>query len=273
MKMNKYIETNKKRWDELAEVHFKGDFYDVESFIRGGISISDLEIKEIGREIQGQKLLHLQCHFGKDSLSWVRLGAQVTGVDFSPIAIELAHKLSQQTGLKATFIEADINNLKSTPLEPNSFDIVFTSHGAIYWLPDLDVWAENISLFLKDGGIFYIADSHPMGMIFDERCEKGFQIRYPYFHSEIPISSEEEGSYADETVEITNKVEYGWVHNLGYIINCLIKVGLIIDFIHEFPFISWKQFPFLEQKQDDWWYIPEDMPQLPLMFTLRAIKN
>ncbi len=270
--MKKYIETNRKRWDELAEIHYKGKFYNIEKFKEGGISISNLEINEVG-DVKGKKLLHLQCHFGKDTLSWARLGAQVTGIDFSGRAIELAKQLSKETGLGARFIHTDINEFDKTNLQPNSFDIVFTSHGAIYWLPDLERWGELISFFLKPGGFFYIADSHPTGNIFDDENEQDLIIRYPYFHQEKPLEFEEEGSYADEEAKLQNKIEYGWVHDLSYIVNSLINAGLRLEFIHEYPFVSWKMFPFLEEKEDGWWYLPERLQKIPLMFTLKARKD
>jgi len=198
--MKKYIEANKKKWNELADIHFKSKFYNIEEFLDGGISISDLEINEVG-DVKGKKLLHLQCHFGKDTLSWARLGAQVTGVDFSPRAIDLARQLSRDIGIDCAFIESDILELKKTPLESSRFDIVYTSHGSIYWIPDLERWAQLISHYLKPGGFFYIADFHPTGMLFDDECETDLKIRYPYFHGKFPLVFEEEGSYADDNFQ------------------------------------------------------------------------
>ncbi|MFW9902796.1 MAG: class I SAM-dependent methyltransferase [Candidatus Thorarchaeota archaeon] len=270
--MKEYINRNKKRWEELADLHFKSKFYNVENFKKGGISISELEINEVG-DVRGKKLLHLQCHFGKDTLSWARLGAQVTGIDFSSRAIELAQRLGTEIGIEATFIQSDIYELDGINLEPSSFDIVFTSNGAIYWLPDLNRWAQHISHFLKPNGFFYILDSHPMGNIFDDECEDDLIVRYPYFHLDKPLEFDEEGSYADEEAKITNTKEYGWVHDMGSIVNSLIKTELRIDFLHEYPFVAWKMFPFLEQKEDGWWYLPEKFQQIPLTFSLKATKD
>ncbi|MFX0051183.1 MAG: class I SAM-dependent methyltransferase [Candidatus Hodarchaeota archaeon] len=269
--MKKYIEANKKRWDELSEVHYKGKGYNVKEFIKGGISIGDIERHEVG-DVKGKKLLHLQCHFGKDTLSWARLGAIVTGVDFSSRAIELANQLKRETGLNAAFIQSEISKLEQSKLLPSSFDIVFTSHGAIYWLPDLQKWADLIFRYLKPGGFFYIADFHPMGSMFDDEHESDLVIRYPYFHSETPLDLDVEGSYAEPNAEIKYKKEYGWVHNLGYIINCLIKAGLHIDFVNEYPFVSWQMFPFLVEKEGGWWHLPDKFEKIPLMFTLKATK-
>lgn len=270
--MKEYVKTNRKRWDELADIHYTSEFYNVKEFKKGGISISNLEIKEVG-DVKGKKLLHLQCHFGKDTLSWARLGAEVTGVDFSSRAIELAQQLSSEIGVEAAFVHSDIDKLDKSVLEPGSFDIIYTSHGAIYWLPDLKEWARIISYFLKPNGVFYIADSHPTGNIFDDECENDLIVRYPYFHEEKPLEFDYDGSYASEEAKLQNKKEYGWVHNIGYIVNSLIEAGLCIEFIHEYPFVSWKLFPFLEEKEVGWWYLPEKFPKLPLTFTLKAKKD
>ncbi|MHA1974055.1 MAG: class I SAM-dependent methyltransferase [Candidatus Hodarchaeales archaeon] len=270
--MKKYIEANKKRWDELANLHYEGKFYNVEEFKKEGISISKLELNEIGN-VKGKNILHLQCHFGKDTLSLSRLGAKATGVDFSDRAIELAKQLNQEIGLDAQFIQSDIYELKKTSLEPESFDIVFTSHGAIYWLPDLQKWAELITYYLKPGGFFYIADTHPTSSIFDDECPDDLKVRYPYFHHDKPLEFDFEYSYAQGEVKLENTKEYGWNHNLGYIINCLIEAGLTIDFIHEYPFCSWKALPFLVEKEDGWWYMPEKFPEIPMTLTIKATKR
>jgi SAM-dependent methyltransferase len=269
--MKKYFKANQERWDELADHHFTGDFYNVKKFKLGGISITDLERKEVG-DVKGKKLLHLQCHFGKDTLSWARLGAVVTGVDFSLKAIKLAKQLNQEINENATFIHSNIFDLKKSDLTPSSFDIVYTSHGTIYWLNDLTKWAEIIAYYLKPGGFFYIADGHPTGSLCDEEDPKDLKIRYPYFYQEKPLKFEEEGSYADVQAPLKHKTEYGWVHDMGDIVNNLINAGLKIEFIHEYPFVSWKSLPFLEEKEDGWWYLPEKYPQLPLTLTIRARK-
>ena len=271
MNEKKYFETNLKRWNELVDINVKSKCYDLEGFKSGKTSLLSVELEEVG-DVNGKSLLHLQCHFGKDTLSWARLGAHVTGVDFSTRAIELAQQLSTEISIEATFIQSDIYELDQVSLEQNSFDIVFTSNGAIYWLPNLKKWAQLISSYLKPNGFFYILDSHPTGNIFDDECEDDLIVRYPYFHQTQPLEFDEEGSYADEGAKLANTKEYGWVHDMGSIVNSLIEAGLQIDFIHEFPFVAWKMLPFLEEKQDGWWYLPETYLQVPLTFSLKATK-
>ncbi|MHA2089995.1 MAG: class I SAM-dependent methyltransferase [Candidatus Kariarchaeaceae archaeon] len=269
---DEYIETNKKRWNELADIHITSEFYDVESFKAGKNSIGKIEQNEIG-DVTGKHLLHLQCHFGKDTLSWARMGATVTGVDFSDRAIHHAKILSEEIGLSANFIQSDIYKLRSTEIEPTSFDIVFTSHGTIYWLPDLKEWAKLIAYYLKPGGFFYIMDSHPTGHIFDDMAKENLIVKYSYFHDKKPMMFEEDGSYSDPNLKLQNKKEYGWQHSLSDIINALIGAGLHIEFLHEFPSLSWAMVPFMEERDDGLFYLPDNFPDIPLMFSLKATKK
>lgn len=269
--MEEYIETNRKRWDELADIHINSDFYNVKEFKSGKNTIGNIELDEVG-DVKSKKMLHLQCHFGLDTLSWARLGAFTTGVDFSDRAIYHAKNLSKEVGINSNFIQSDLYDLREKPIEPNSFDIVFTSHGTIYWLPDLKEWANIISHFLKQGGIFYIMDSHPTGHIFDDEHESALKVRYPYFHNVEPLMFDEEGSYADPSIKLENKREYGWQHSISDTINSLIEAGLSIEFVHEFPFLSWKMLPFMV-KRDGWWHLPDSYQKLPLMFSLKAKKE
>ncbi len=270
--MKKYFETNKKHWNELADLHATTEMYGVSEFKAGKNSLRDIEINEIGN-VDGKKLLHLQCHFGMDTLSLARMGAITTGIDFSERAIYHANKLSKEIGVSSRFIHCNIYQSKEKLPEPNSFDIVFTSLGAIYWLPDLKKWADIISYFLKIDGIFYILDSHPTCHIFDDESDKDLIVKYSYFHSKEPLMFESDVSYADPDAKIVNQREYGWQHSLSNIINALIEAGLQIEFLHEFPYIAWKMFPFMEKKADGWDYLPESYVKIPLMFSIRARKQ
>jgi SAM-dependent methyltransferase len=218
---------------------------------------------------RGKSLLHLQCHFGLDTLGWARLGARVTGADFSDEAIRAARTLAQETGLAANFVCANIYDL---PNELSSeFDIVFTSHGVLNWLPDLSAWARVIAHFLKPGGLFFIAEAHPTAYIFDDENLADLRVRYPYFHTNEPGKYEVHGSYADRAADL-HGVDYEWTHSLGDVINALIAAGLQIVELREYPFAAWQMFPFMEQEAAGWWRLPERFPQIPLMFSLKARK-
>ena len=177
--MENWLDINRKLWDNKVPIHVKSDFYALENFLKGETSLTKIELEALGSAVAGKKLLHLQCHFGMDTLSWARLGAQVTGVDFSPKAIRQARKLAKQIGQKARFVESDIYSLKENLA--GKFDIVFTSFGTIGWLPDLEKWADVIAHFLKKGGVFYIADFHPWIYIHDWDSGK---IAFDWFNTE-----------------------------------------------------------------------------------------
>ena len=267
--MNKYLETNRAWWNERVPAHAESPFYDVEAFKAGRLTLSDLEREELG-DVAGRSLLHLQCHFGLETLSWARLGAKVTGVDFSEEGIALARSLSEELGIEASFVCSEIDRLRD--VLSGDFDIVFTSYGVLCWLEDLTRWAAVISHYLKPGGLFYIAESHPFAQVFyDEEDADGLQVHYPYFHNTEPFRFESEGSYATGRT-CTHQVTYEWSHSLADILNALTSAGLQIEFLHEFPRARYQMFPFLVQGEDGWWWLREEDGSIPLTFSLKATK-
>ena len=211
------------------------------------------------------------CHFGLDSLSLARLGATVTGVDFSEEAISLAHTLAETAEIDARFICSDIYELSDVLDE--EFDVVFTSGGVLAWLSDLERWAKVINRFLKPGGMFYIREFHPFEYIFnDDESETELTVRYPYFQDEEPLMFEDEGSYADRTAKTGKKKTYEWNHPLSRIITVLLKEGLSIEMFHEFPFTSYKALPFMIKNKEGRWVLPRHAESVPLMFSIKAIK-
>jgi SAM-dependent methyltransferase len=265
--MDKYLKQNKAHWDEIVPVHEKSKSYDITGFKAGRNSLKPLELEEVG-DVKGKSLLHLQCHFGIDTMSWARLGARVTGADFSGEAIKLARKLSQETGIKAEFIETDIYKLPE--VLNKKYDIVFTSYGVLCWLPDLPRWANVIAHFLKPGGFFYIAEFHPFASVFNNAAgTKKLEVTVPYFHTPKPIRWEPEADYAD-TSFLSTQAEYEWMHPMGDIINALINAGLSIEFQHEFPFCCYKAMPFMYEAADREWRLKGD--PIPLTFSIKALK-
>jgi SAM-dependent methyltransferase len=268
--MDEYVSRNLKHWNEVTPIHEKSKLYDVEGFKRGGSRLSPLEREEVG-DVAGKNLLHLQCHFGLDTMSWARLGAKVTGVDFSDKAIDLARSLSQELGIDVDFICSDIFDLPE--VLKKKFDIVFSSNGVLCWLPDLSAWANIIARFLKPEGFFYIVESHPVADVFEnERDTKELKARHSYFYSPQPAKWIPEGTYADKEAKVTNPT-YEWTHPLSDIVNSLISAGLRIDFLHEFPYLNWDFFPFMEKDKDGWWRFKERKETIPLMFSLKATKS
>ncbi len=267
--MKKYLKTNLALWNEWAPINANSKFYDVEGFKAGRCTLHSTELEELG-DVSGKSLLHLQCHFGMDTMSWARLGAKVTGVDFSEKAIKLAKSLSQELNIKAKFICSDVYSLPK--VLSGKFDIVFTSIGVLPWLPDIQKWADVISHFLKPKGIFYIIEGHPIIHIFEnESYTKKLKMCHTYFYSPVPTKYEPDGSYADRTAKVVNP-SYEWTHSLGDIINALISAGLRIEFVHEFPFCHYDAFPFLEETEPGKWRLPHNQEFIPLMFSLKAKK-
>ncbi|MEJ2759411.1 MAG: class I SAM-dependent methyltransferase, partial [Anaerolineales bacterium] len=181
--MKKYLKANQTRWDELTLEHKDSPFYDLEGFKAGKDRLRSIELSELG-DVSGKSLLHLQCHFGLDTMAWARCGAQVTGVDFSEEAISLGKALSQELDIPAEFYCTDIYELPK--ILSSQFDIVFTSYGVLHGLPDLKRWAALISDYLKPGGIFYIVEDHPSFRPFREMPDGTLQAARPYFFADEP---------------------------------------------------------------------------------------
>jgi SAM-dependent methyltransferase len=266
--MDEYLNANKDLWDQWTGEHEKSPFYDLAGFRQGKDRLRSIELSELG-DVAGKSLLHLQCHFGMDTLAWARRGALVTGVDLSEKSVELACSLSQELDIPAQFVCSDIYSLPQHL--SGQFDIVFTSYGVLHWLRDLTQWGEIIARFLKPNGIFYIVEDHPTFRVFTIQDGIKMKLANPYFFSETPERVEMTGSYA-----AGNQGEaasfYIWNHAIGEVINALIGAGLTIEFLHEFPFAARAKFPFMQQGPDGWWRLPEGYVPIPFLFSLQARK-
>lgn len=223
-----YIAINRASWNNKVPYHLGSKMYDLEGFIAGNSSLMDIELSLLG-DITGKKILHLQCHFGQDTISLSRMGAEVTGIDLSDVGIKEARNLAQQTNQNTQFICCDIYDL---PLHlEEKFDLVFTSYGTIGWLPDLQKWANVIAHFLKPKGQFVFVEFHPVLWMFDDKIEK---IGYNYFN-DGPIIETFSGTYADKNAPITQ--EYvNWNHSTSEVLNSLIHSGLKILSFNEYDY-------------------------------------
>ena len=271
--MDEAIRSNRDVWDAWTKIHVGSEFYDVESFKNGArpIRIADYEREEVGR-VEGKTLLHLQCHFGLDTLSWARLGATVTGLDFSQEAIAAARGLAAEVGIPATFVQSDV--YRGPEALDEQFDIVYTSGGVLGWLPDIVGWARVAAGFIRPGGFLYITEIHPVALVWeDEGVEPGeLRLRYPYWSHADPIRMEVQGTYADRAAPTEGLVEYGWDHSLGEIVTSLANEGLRIEFLHEFDFVRWPVV-FLAEGEDGRYRLPAGSKgELPLFFSLKASK-
>ncbi len=269
-----YRAANIALWDELTAIHERSAFYDVQGFLGGRNTLRRPELDELGPLVAGRSLLHLQCHFGLDTLSLARMGAAVTGVDFSGEAVALARRLAAETRLPATFIESDIYEL--TGLLDERFDIVFTSWGVLIWLSDLTAWARLIADRLLPGGVFYIAEFHPFAFALDDEVDYARAGRDYYFHQPKPHAwtNDGGGSYADRAARVKAPVQYEWNHPLGEIVSSLLRAGLTIEYLHEFPEttggLDW---PCLATGPDGITHVRGLEGQFPLSFSLLATKR
>lgn len=258
-----FTESNKKLWDGWSTINFKSEFYNVEGFKSGLSTLKKTELNELGN-VKGKSLLHLQCHFGMDTLSWAREGAVVTGVDLSSESITIAKELSKDLAIPAEFICSDIYELPK--VLDKKFDIVFTSYGVLVWLNNLNKWAEIVARYLKPGGTFYIIEFHPFTNMFGETWEG---LVDSYFYGDQPVILQQNNSYADNNIEFKH-VSYEWPHTMSEVITSLRRAGLIIEFFHEFPFSAYNCFPMLEEQAHDEFVIKGQKNKIPLMYSIKA---
>lgn len=263
--MENYIDINKKTWNSKVEVHVDSDFYNNEHFLRGQNTVPFTDLEALG-DIKGKSILHLQCHFGQDTLSLARLGAHVTGVDFSDKAIEAAKKLNKQLGLNAHFICCDVYETLNHITE--QFDIVYTSYGTIGWLPDLDLWAAVISKALKPGGKFVFFEFHPVVWMFDNDFT---HVQYNYFKSK-PIVEEETGTYADKNAEISNST-ISWNHSLSEVFQALLKQNMLIDWFEEYDYSHYACFNNTFEFEPNKFRISTFENKIPMMYGVIATQS
>lgn len=270
--MERYIDENKKWWDEIAEINFNSKMYNVKEFIDGKISLLPIIVEETKNLFKDKKILHLQCHFGMDSISLVRNGAkEVTGIDFSDNAIKYANYLKEQIGMEhVNFIQSDIYKLDEVLTE--KYDVVFTSLGVLEWLYDLDKWGYMIQKHLKSGGIFYIFDYHPMALVFSRESRVNeFKVTHSYFKEDMPYRLINGSAYSNTSIKLKN-IANEWQHSISELLNSLISNNLKLVSMKEYPFIDYMKFPFMEKMEDkQYWYAKGY--NLPYMFSLLMKKE
>lgn len=263
--MENYLEINKKSWNAKVEPHLTSDFYFVDEFLKGRTSLNSIELELLG-DIKGKSILHLQCHFGQDSISLSRMGANVTGIDLSDKAIDTARELAQKCSTDTEFICSDVYNLPN--VLDQKFDIVYTSYGTIGWLPDLEKWAGIINHFLKPEGKFIMAEFHPVVWMFDDDFTK---VAYHYFN-EKPIVETYEGTYADQSAPIVQEYVM-WNHSLAEVLDNLIKKDLQLNVFREFDWSPYPCFRHVEEFETGKWRILQFGNKIPLVYALIAQKK
>lgn len=270
MQSDRYIDANRRHWDGAAPHHWHSTYYDVARFIEHPDRLQALEVVGVG-DITGQSLLHLQCHFGLDTLSWVTRGAAaVTGVDFSGASIRQARELAERVGYveQATFVEGDVRDLHRL-LAGVAYDVVFTSYGTVQWLPTLDTWAQGIYDHLRPGGRFYFIDFHPVFWMLDGTAP---QIQHHYFHNREPFVAKANATYAASLDYETT--EYFWQYAPSEVIQPLLQAGLKLTSFREYDYSPHPVFPeaFELRRPGEYIYLRQGQP-MPLTFELQFSKS
>lgn len=265
MNNSDYIEKNRLAWNRKTGFHIDSEFYDNHSFLNGKSTLKDIELKLLG-DVKEKSILHLQCHFGQDSISLARMGAQVTGVDLSDKAIEHARVFAAQTNGNAQFICCNLYDLPQHL--DKTFDIVFTSYGTIGWLPDLNGWAALIAKYLKPGGRFVFAEFHPVVWAFDNDFEA---ITYRYFKTD-PIVETESGTYADKNAELVTE-SITWNHAIGEVLTALLSNGLELNSFEEFDYSPYNCFNNTVEEEPGKFRVKKFGNKIPMIYALSATKR
>ena len=260
-------EANRANWDERAAVHMRSRFYDVEGWLREEPGPRRREAEALG-DVSGLRLLHLQCHFGLDTLAWARAGARVTGLDFAPAAVAGAREIAERAGLaeRSEFVCADVYEAVEA-LGHARFDIVYVSLGALCWLPSVERWAAQVGALVAPGGRFYLHDGHPLAWAL---AEDRLEFEHPYFEEPEPLADDSGYTYTDSEGPLLNRRQYEWNHGLGETVSALLHNGLHLEWLVEHDWTLWPRFPWLVEAADGTWRAPPGRPRLPLSFSLLA---
>ncbi|NND77052.1 MAG: class I SAM-dependent methyltransferase [Flavobacteriales bacterium] len=266
MELKKIYEANRIVWNNKVESHLASEMYDMDAFRRGKNSLKHVEIEHLDH-IEGKSILHLQCHFGQDSLSLQRMGARVTGVDISDKAIQKARELSTELGLETEFVLCNV--LETDKHINKQFDMVFTSYGTVVWLADINKWANIVSKMLKPGGTFLMADFHPVMYMLDDDFD---QLGYPYFTQDKPFHDNSTGTYADSEADVTGD-QYFWNHPTSNVMSALLKEGLELEVFKEFPYSCYNCFPGMKKLDEDKYVFEKHQGRIPYMFLMKWKKK
>ena len=274
--MNARLRTNRLQWDEKAVIHARGNKqYPVQCLLAGKSGWSAPIPDDLG-PVRGKSVLHLQCHIGMDTLGWAKRGARVTGVDFSPRAIREARRLSEASGIPARFVVSDVYALRKVIKE--RFDIVVSTYGVTCWLPDLGKWAAVIARSLKPGGFFYLAEIHPFYNTLEfDGPRRSPRLANSYFAHGAVRYVFQRGTYAAPRARRRYRVEYGWQHSLQETVDALLRAGLSLEYLHEFPyaytdFMLWTGRRLMRRDRRGFWHFKFG-DRYPLMFSLGMRRN
>jgi SAM-dependent methyltransferase len=264
MSESEWFTLNRASWNARTRVHLRSRFYRLDAFKAGESSLRPIELEQVG-DVRGRSPLHLQCHFGQDTLSCARLGARVTGLDLSDAAIAEARALAAELGIPARFVEGNVYDAP-TLLGGEQFDVVFTSYGVVGWLPRLEPWARAVSSCLRPGGRFHLVEFHPVPWMWDDDFER---IVHPYDAPGEPIVSEQTGTYADRSAPLQLR-DVGFNHGLGSVMSALLAEGLVLERLAELDWSPYDIFPDMEEFLPGRFRMRRFGRNLPLVYGLVA---
>ncbi len=274
--MEDYRVVNRASWDERAPAHAASPGYAVDRFAADPTYLSDVVRFDQPRlgDLSGVRGVHLQCHIGTDTVSLARLGAKMTGLDFSPAAILQGRRLAELAGADVEFVESDVYGALDV-LPRESFDLVFTGVGALCWLPDVRAWAGVVSGLLRPGGRLFIREGHPVLWALDEeRDDDLLTLQYPYFEHAEPLVFDDPGTYVETDVEFTSNITHSWNHGMGEIVTAVLDAGLEVTGLVEHDSVPWDALPGHMTELGGGEYRLTDRPErLPHTYTLQARKR
>lgn len=267
--MTDHLAANRANWDERVAIHAASKFYDVDRWLRERPGPRRWEREVLG-DVAGLDVVHLQCHFGLDTLALADAGASVTGLDLSPAAVAEARSLAERAGLSdgARFVESDVLDAAEA-LAPDQFDLVYVSLGALCWLPSVSAWATQVAALLRPGGRLYLHDVHPVAWAL---AEEDLTVEHTYFEEAEPFVDDFDGTYTDASTLIANTRTYEWNHSIGEIVTAVLANGLHLDRLEEHDWTVSPRYPWLERSNDGRWLTPHGATRVPLSFTLTATK-
>jgi SAM-dependent methyltransferase len=267
------VDVNRARWDELARVHGQDDYYDVDGFLAGGCALTARERAEVSAAVggvAGVDLLHLQCHFGLGTLSWARLGARATGLDFSAVAVERARRLADAAGLTATFVRADAQHLPDQLAA--AFDLVFASYGVLCWIADVSAWMRTAATAMRPGGKLVLVDVHPLAQMID--TADPITCGFPY-QGGAPRRFRAAGSYASSATDLRNQETVQYPHGLGEIVTAAVGAGLRVDALTEYLDADGPEGrrDHMVHSDDGRWLLMVGGQPVPVQYALRATRT
>jgi SAM-dependent methyltransferase len=275
-RMTDYRDVNRASWDERAPAHAASPDYAVGRFAADPAFLSEVvrfDLPLLG-DISGLRGVHLQCHIGTDTVSLARLGARMTGLDFSGVAVAQARRIAQEAGASVQFVEADVYDAAAV-LGPGTFDLVFTGIGALCWLPDIRRWAGAAGALLRPGGRLFLREGHPMlWALADSRQDDLLVVDFPYFERDEPMIFDDGGTYVQTDATFTHTVSHEWNHGLGEIMTALMDAGLTITGLAEHDSVPWEALPGqMTRDEHGEWRLTDRPWRLACSYTLQAVQQ